>query len=121
MAYEIAAHDYPFEAGEDLTGQQFRFVKVDTAGKVVRAGNNELAIGVLQNKPDSGQAASVRCGGISKIVAGGVITAGDRVGSDSQGRAKGGASAAVTLGIALDAAAAAGEVISFLHQPAGTP
>lgn len=122
MAYEIGiGADFPFEAAADLSAKQFFFVKVDSAGKVALAAADNLAIGVLQNKPKSAEAASVRVHGISKVVAGAAITRGDRVGSDANGKARGGVIVGVTLGVALETASADGDVIAVLLHPAGTP
>lgn len=76
-------------ASADLSTKQYLFVKVDgdyTVG--VCDTDGEFAIGVLQNEPGSGEAATVECAGISKVVAGEAITAGQFVGTDANGKAK---------------------------------
>ncbi len=74
MAIEQRILDVSYQAAEDLTADQFKFVVLD-AGKVRRPDTAaERALGVLQNKPAAGQAAQVRVAGISKLVAGGAIT-----------------------------------------------
>ncbi|MDG6005545.1 MAG: hypothetical protein E3K29_06810 [Candidatus Brocadia sp.] len=56
-----------FEAGEDLSNDQFRIV-VLASGKVRRPdSSSEIPLGVLQNAPASGEAAVVRLIGISKV------------------------------------------------------
>ena len=73
MAYEVPIMDVSFEAGEDLSNDQYRFV-VLSGGKVYRPNaSTDKAIGILQNNPESGEAASVRMLGISKLVAGETI------------------------------------------------
>lgn len=73
MAYEVPVLDVPFEAGEDLSSDQYRFV-ILSSGKVYRPNaTTDKAIGILQNDPESGEAASVRMFGISKLVAGETI------------------------------------------------
>ena len=73
MASEMPVWDDPFEAGEDLSSDQYRFV-VLSGGKVYRPNaSTDKAIGILQNNPESGEAASVRRLGRSKLVAGETI------------------------------------------------
>ena len=88
---------------------QYRFVKVTgehQAGLVTGAA--DVAVGVLQNKPQApGDAATVGVQGISNVEA-----AGATVTSDAVGRATPGA--ANVKGIALHSAAAAGELIPVL-------
>ena len=72
------------------TGMMYRAVKITgtrTVGLATGAAN-EVVAGVLQNKPQQvGAAATVAFGGISNMISGGTIAAGDRVGADAQGRA----------------------------------
>ena len=59
-----------YEAAEDLSSDQFRIV-VLASGKVRRPdGATEVGLGVLQNAPAAGEAASVMLIGKSKIVFG---------------------------------------------------
>lgn len=64
-----------FEAGEDLSGHQFKAVAID--GTI--ANNNGEAAGILQNKPKSGERASVAMFGLVKAYAGAAISAGAQV------------------------------------------
>lgn len=78
MAFENGVIDISFEAGEDLSDDQFRIVVLDATTSKVRRPNaiTDIPLGVLQNQPESGQAASVRpigCGGISKVVLGATL------------------------------------------------
>lgn len=78
MATENKVIDLPFEADEDLSSDQFRIVVLDATSKKVRRPNavTDIPLGVLQNAPESGQAASVRpigCGGVSKVVLGATL------------------------------------------------
>lgn len=92
-------------------GKQYRFVKVtgaDTVGLAV-AGTDVVA-GILQSKPQVvGEAATVGFSGISKVMAGAAITAGQLLAPDSTGRAVNDATNGRWQ--ALKGAAAAGEVI----------
>jgi len=87
---------------------QYRFVKPGSASNSVTLASGavgEQVIGVLQSRPQvSGQAATIGLRGVTNMVAGGAITAGQRLVSDSVGRAIA-ASASVTLN-ASDAIAA---------------
>ncbi|SCM71512.1 hypothetical protein KL86PLE_100245 [uncultured Pleomorphomonas sp.] len=122
-------------AGADLSSSQYLFVKLDANAQVVVAGAGEDAIGVLQNKPAAGQAATVRVGGLSKVVAGAAITAGARVASDASGKAKTAVAATVntsdtgaaadavvasfSMGHAFEAASGDGQVIEILLAHSG--
>ncbi len=63
-------------------GKQYKFVKV-TGAKTCGLSDgdaNEIVIGVLQNKPQyTGSAATVAIRGVSRVVAGGNVNAGDAV------------------------------------------
>lgn len=93
------------------TGQMFRFVKVTGAHQcgLSDATANEVTVGVLQNKPQVlGMAATVAISGVSNVVAGGAVAAGDRVKVDAEGRGVTATPATddgVTVGIALGSAA----------------
>lgn len=75
-------------AGADLSSAQFHWVKLaSTAGEVVACNaTTDHAIGILQNDPTDGQAAEVRVLGVSKLVGGGSISAGNDVGWNSTSR-----------------------------------
>lgn len=135
MAYEDAGKQISVLAGADLSASQYRAVKVNSAGQVVLCGAGETAIGILQNRPASGKVATVMVAGVSKMVAGAPIAAGDLVASDAAGKAKV-ASKAVTntsdagtandpligsgvIGVAMTAASADGSVFSVLLLPMG--
>jgi hypothetical protein len=62
-------------------------VKLDSAGKAAAVtGTTDVAIGILQNAPTSGQEAEVLIVGGSKLVAGGAITEGAAVGTSAAGK-----------------------------------
>lgn len=71
------------------SGNQYKFVKITgahVAGLAVAA--TDVLAGVLQNKPQRvGAAATVAFSGVSNVVIGGAVTAGDKVAPDTQGRA----------------------------------
>src|SRR5258705_7006664 len=89
MAYEIPGHPKPaVVTAADLSTKQFRFVK-HTADNTVNvcAAATDCPSGVLQDKSASGVAADVMSMGLTKLVAGGTIAAGDRIGTDANGAA----------------------------------
>lgn len=91
MAYEGPQIKLPgLTAAADLSaaGNQFKFVEM--------VGNNSInvcnaltdrAIGVLQNRPKSGEAAEVVAIGITKIQADAALTAGTLIGTSADGQA----------------------------------
>lgn len=74
-------------AGADLSAKQFYLVDVASTGKVALASSaGQATLGILQNKPESGQPADVMQLGASKLVAGtGGLTAGDLVQAAADG------------------------------------
>lgn len=68
MATEIAILDVSYLAAEDLSSDQYRFVVLTSTGTVRRPDSEaDIAIGVLQNDPASGEVAVVRVQGFSKM------------------------------------------------------
>lgn len=120
MAYEEILQSITLEADADLSGVQYRFVTVTgvhTCGAIAASGVR--ADGVLQNDPAaSGRAATVAFSGVSKVEAGGTVTAGDEVAVDGTGRAVTAATGNQIVGLALSSGAAT-ELISVLLQYRG--
>lgn len=86
MAWEKPGMIQSFVANADLSAKQFYFVKLVAGTKVdVCAAATDKPIGILQNKPLSGQRAEVCLYGISKLVAGGIQAVGDAIGTKSDG------------------------------------
>lgn len=93
-------------------GKQFYFVKVTaahTAG-LATAAANERVVGVLQNKPQgTGHAATVAIGGVSMVVAGGTVAAGDGIKVNASGQGitwvAGTDADALRVGVAISGAA----------------
>lgn len=79
---------YSFEAGADLSAKQFYFVKLSANNKVVVcAAVTDVPIGVLQNKPTSGQTAEVTICGITKVSGDADLSAGNQIGTSADGQA----------------------------------
>lgn len=122
-------------AGEDLTGDQYRLLKIDTDGKVIKsvaAGDYSVGVLAMDANLSQGSTASsedeavtvAMLEGVVLLEAGAAITQGDLIHSDAQGRAiSAGADIAAlaagdyVVGQAIEAAGAAGEVISVRAQP----
>lgn len=120
MAYEIPGFSFSLVAASDLSTHQYKFVNVDTTGKAALGGAGTRSIGVLQNKPTLGQIGTVVVTGVSKVVAGAAVTAGDEIMSDATGRAITAVATNQGLGVALSAAAGAGVIIPVLIRSRGT-
>ena len=111
-------------AGADLSNRQFRPLALNSDGQVVVTEDvdDEAYIGILQNKPKDGYAASVMIMGVSKARAAAAISAGDLVipadgGVQENSETTAGENAMI-VGIALQDAANAGEIISVLLRGA---
>lgn len=119
MAWELPTALVPLKAGEDLSDSQFCVVALNANGEIVKAAHNVPAIGILQDKPLSGQAGTVMTFGISKVKAASAISVGARLSAytDGSGRVAPAASGRYVIGIALEAATAAGQVITALVFP----
>lgn len=79
---------YATEAGEDLTGDLNKFVKVNAAGKLVLpTTQGESVFGTLIEEAVADGPASAQFGGIAKIKLGGTVNPGQRVMSTNGGLA----------------------------------
>lgn len=100
-----------------LATSRYYFVKQHTDGTaIIAAAATDSIVGVLQNKPGIGEAAIVRFGGTSKVIAGGTIAVGAHVTSDAAGKAIATTTAGdVVKGVYLGtASAAAGDIIEIM-------
>jgi len=105
-------------AGEDLAAKQFYFVKQSGATFILPTGASDLPAGVLQNKPASGIPAEVVVIGPTKVVADDAIVAGVLIGTSADGQADtkipGTDTSEYVAGKAMEAAAAAGDIIEAI-------
>ncbi len=76
-------------AGEDLSAKQYRFAKLSGDNKVkVCDAATDVPVGVIQNRPESGEVAEIAWFGKVPVVVGEVaIIAGAQVGTDANGKA----------------------------------
>ena len=101
-------------AGADLTGHQYRWVKLNSADTsqiaVIPVAAVGEGIGILQNAPRAGEAANVAYLGVSKLVASGAIGVAGAVQSAADGKGVAGGSMAT----ALSAATAADQIVTVV-------
>jgi len=115
MAWTNSLYAIPgIETDEDLSGSQFRFVRVTGANQVgVIAADTQAPIGVLQNAPDgstSSIGANIMAIGVTKLVVGaGDLTAGQEVTIDANGLGINAGANTRVYGICLESADA-GEI-----------
>lgn len=116
MAVEANVQYYSAKAGADLSAKQHYIVKLDsTEDQVVLASAaTDAILGVLQNKPTSGQYGSIAISGVTKVIAGGNVSAGNMVTADANGKAVATTNAGDSvLGMALTAAVS-GDIFTIL-------
>lgn len=115
MSFEIPGFSFTLPAEDDQSATQFRFVDATSTGTVKNVSSaGGRAIGVRQNKPKAGHAATIVGSGISKVEAGGTVTAGGNVTSDSQGRVVDAVATNKILGVALEGTTSSGVVVAVL-------
>ena len=107
---------YARNAGADLSAKLHYFAHVDTDGDIVLAGDGEHILGTIIEAAAENYPVTVQFGGIGKVIAGGAVVAGERVASDSAGKAVAAAVGDFEVGTAL-ASADAGDVFSFAFLP----
>lgn len=117
--YQIPAEGCTsWKTASDLSSCQYHAVKMSAADTVaIGDANGDLGVGILQNKPTSGQAALVftQSGGICKVYAGAAITFGAGLTPDSNGHMIATTTDTdVCFGYAKQSAGAAGDVIEML-------
>lgn len=88
MAIEApGVHSWTFVAGGDLRAKQFTFVMLNSSGEVISCtGATDNPVGILQNKPNTGEMAEVWFFGISKLCMNTSCTLGNYVGTHTDGR-----------------------------------
>lgn len=109
------ALDFTATAEWDLSTKQYRGVHVGGSDNYVKVASQAgvKCIGVLQDKPSSGNAARVRTNGISKMVAGAAITRNDNIDVDANGYARTAVGSNI-LCIALETVVASGTFKVFV-------
>ncbi len=113
-------NDFDVPAAADLSAKQYRFITIDSSGNAAVSSRGQLSAGVLQNAPAAAnRAAQIRPGGITKVVFGGTVTAGQALVSDANGAAVNASSADNNfMGVAV-VSGANGDIGAMLIQPRG--
>jgi hypothetical protein len=76
-----------YPAGADLSTHKYKFVKRSGANVILCAAATDIPLGVLQNDPTSGQAASVMIFGETKINADAALAVDALIGTSADGQA----------------------------------
>lgn len=97
--------------------QLSQYLVVDALG-VAETTAGAGGIGILQNRPNTGETAKVGIVGVSKAIAGAAVTAGAQVTNDTNGKIVAAATGDIAIGWALQAAGAEDELLSVLIAPA---
>lgn len=91
MAIENRVLDIALEAAEDLSDAQFHFVVRNSSGQArLLDAAGEIAEGILQNAPESGEAAAIRVIGDSKLCMNAAVALGKFVSPEYVGAADAG-------------------------------
>src|SRR5690349_196842 len=112
--------DRTFIAGADLSSSQYRLVKLDSTQNqvVVATAGTDNIIGYLQNAPKSGYEARVtllNAQGTTQVVASAAISKGAFITATTGGKAIATTTSGDTVsGVAIDAAAADGDLIEVI-------
>jgi hypothetical protein len=119
-----AGGDQSYQSNADLRLKQYYILELLSTGKVdVCNATGDVGFGVLQNKPNTNEAARVRLhfGSKTKVVSDGSgtnIAVGDYVGTSSAGKAiKKSTDKDFVLGVAESASTADGTIITVRLQP----
>ncbi len=86
MAVEEIIYATSVIAGADLSSKQFYCVKLNASGQMILSGAGENALGILQDKPASGQVGAVCCLGKSMGIYGASVTGGQNLTPDANGK-----------------------------------
>ena len=86
MPTDEIVHSTSILAGADLSSKQFYAVKLNASGLMILSGAGENALGILQDKPASGQVGAVCCLGKSLAIYGATVTANQNLTPDASGR-----------------------------------
>lgn len=120
MAYEGAQDRLVgVTASADLRTHQYKAVKISGNNTVtVCAAVTDIPVGILQNTPNTGQAAEVCVAGVTKINADAALTAGQVIGSSADGQlapyVAGTDTTKYSVGQVLSPAGAAGELATAI-------
>lgn len=113
-----------FKSAADLRNHQYLAVRASAEATINIAsevggvsGAAKIGFGILQNKPNTNEAAQVAVLGVTKWVAGGTVTVNGLVTYNSSGRCINAASGDIVLGKALEGTTVDGVVLTVLLLP----
>lgn len=114
------------EAAADLSAIQYHIMRLSAVNKCNMSSNaaDSDMCGILQNKPQSGEPATIQYFGPGRAVAGATVTAGDHITCDGSGRAITVTSGSMSLGQALETGASGNTIDIVQYYPvrwAGAP
>jgi len=117
MAVDYGGTDISVRAGEDLSAKTYYACTLETDGYVDLADSaGEQCLGIIQPNDASseGDTLRVRVGGVSKVKVGAAVEEGAQLQADSDGMLITAVNSDFVIGIALEPAAADGDIISAL-------
>lgn len=116
MALKGVTEDITYTAAADLRTHKNKIVRIAADGEINLSGAaSATMIGVLQNDPNTGEAAAVAIRGEPKVIVGGAVgSAGLYLKSDANGLAVVAASGDNAIGISQETAAGSGTLIRML-------
>jgi predicted RecA/RadA family phage recombinase len=117
MAFDIPGFNRSYEAVADLTSKQYTFVKRSGAGIAAAAAATDKVIGVLLNKPITGEAGTVAIDGVAKVKAAKALASGVPVYIDASGRVTDTAASNQCVGTTETACSGADTIVSVLLKP----
>lgn len=113
VPFEEAMVCQTFEAAGDLSAHQFKWVEINSDGRVALANAGGNPDGVLQDKPSAaGEAATVAVSGTCKVKAGAALDEGVDVTSDANGLAVEAGSGDDRSGTTRTSCGASGSIVS---------
>lgn len=79
MAFKGYQDTSTFLAASDFSDDQFKLVELTANSDEVELTAAGEGIGVVQNHPESGEAATVTLAGVTKVIVGGAVSVGQRI------------------------------------------
>lgn len=120
MAFKNFQETLTFKAASNFDTEQFKIVEFTANAHEVELGAANEGVGVVQNHPRLGEAATVVLAGITKVVVGGAVAVGDFITSAATGwgavTSSGDATSRRVFGRALTAAASGGIATMFINK-----
>lgn len=121
MSYENKGKTITLIANADYSDRYIAVKKTAVDEEFAVCGAGDVPVGILQFDVPKGKAGTVMTDGVSFVKAGGAIAAGASVTTDVGGVAVTAIEDDVPFGITLNAASAAGDIVSVLLKTAGNP